>query len=57
MRKALHAIGIREMRAYERHCQQYINVYREGHTGYTVAASADLKALANLSSPKPILPK
>lgn len=39
VRKALHAIGIKEMRAYERHCQRYIAAYREGHTGYTVIAA------------------
>jgi hypothetical protein len=53
---ALQAIGLEEIRAYERHCQRYINAYRQGLDGYEaaqkiykshrrIAANADEKAL------------
>jgi len=37
--QCLKAIGVQEMRAFERHCQRYVQAYREGHSGYTAAAA------------------
>jgi transposase len=34
---ALRAIGLEEIRAYERHCQRYYKAYREGKSGYEAA--------------------
>jgi transposase len=34
---ALRAIGLDEIRAYERHCQRYYKAYREGNDGYEAA--------------------
>jgi transposase len=36
-RLALYAISVKQMRAYQRHCNYYFRAYHEGETGYTAS--------------------